>query len=71
MSGALAVADAGLLPCASFPVAAATAEVLWGTGARTVAFVVTGDDGRAAADLACTECQRACGAVGAGCAPRT
>ncbi|TWV55713.1 2-phosphosulfolactate phosphatase [Streptomyces misionensis] len=54
-TGALAVADAGLLLCASFPVARATAEVLRRSEARTAAFVITGDDGRAAADLACAE----------------
>ncbi|MEW2620396.1 2-phosphosulfolactate phosphatase [Streptomyces sp. NPDC048106] len=54
-TGALAVADAGLVLCASFPVAGTTAEVLRGTGARTVTFVVTGDDGRAEEDLACAE----------------
>ncbi|MFF5402753.1 hypothetical protein ACFY8K_01260 [Streptomyces misionensis] len=55
-AGALAVADAGLLLCASFPVVTATAEVPRGTRARTVTFVVTGDDGRAAEGLACAEC---------------
>ncbi|MFJ6662541.1 2-phosphosulfolactate phosphatase [Streptomyces sp. NPDC091383] len=54
-TGALAVADAGLMLCASFLVAGATAETLRRSGARTVTFVVTGDDGRAEEDLACAE----------------
>ncbi|MFI9808414.1 2-phosphosulfolactate phosphatase [Streptomyces sp. NPDC052301] len=51
--GALAVADAGLLLCASFVVARATAQVLRRVRPETVTFVVTGDCGRAEEDLAC------------------
>ncbi|MGW1807353.1 2-phosphosulfolactate phosphatase [Streptomyces sp. NPDC002078] len=54
-AGALAVADAGLLLCASFVVAGATAEVLRRARPKTVTFVVTGDGGRAEEDLACAE----------------
>ncbi|MGV4980714.1 2-phosphosulfolactate phosphatase [Streptomyces sp. NRAIS4] len=54
-AGALAVADAGLLLCASFVVAGATAELLRRARPRTVTFVVTGDGGRAEEDLACAE----------------
>ncbi|MFH8336681.1 2-phosphosulfolactate phosphatase [Streptomyces sp. AM6-12] len=54
-TGALAVADAGLVLCASFLVAGATAGVLRRAGARTVTFVVTGEDGRAEEDRACAE----------------
>ncbi|MGY9071091.1 2-phosphosulfolactate phosphatase [Streptomyces sp. CAS3] len=54
-AGALAVADAGLVLCASFLVAGATAEVLRRAGAPAVTFVVTGGDGRAEEDLACAE----------------
>ncbi|MFY4723131.1 2-phosphosulfolactate phosphatase [Streptomyces sp. LaBMicrA B280] len=54
-AGALAVADAGLVLCASFLVAGATAEALRRAGARAVTFVVTGGDGRAEEDLACAE----------------
>jgi 2-phosphosulfolactate phosphatase len=49
------VADAGLLLCASFVVAGATAEVLRRARPETVTFVVTGDGGRAEEDLACAE----------------
>ncbi|KOV56153.1 2-phosphosulfolactate phosphatase [Streptomyces sp. MMG1121] len=52
-AGALAVADAGLLLCASFVVAGATAELLRRARPQTVTFVVTGDGGRAEEDLAC------------------
>lgn len=54
-AGVLAVADAGLLLCASFVVAGATAEVLRRVRPQTVTFVVTGDGGRAEEDLACAE----------------
>ncbi|MFZ4237877.1 2-phosphosulfolactate phosphatase [Streptomyces murinus] len=54
-AGALALADAGLVLCASFLVAGATAEVLCRAGAPVVTFVVTGGDGRAEEDLACAE----------------
>ncbi|MFJ8091568.1 2-phosphosulfolactate phosphatase [Streptomyces griseofuscus] len=50
-----AVADAGLMLCASFLVAGATAEVLRRAGAPAVTFVVTGGAGRAEEDLACAE----------------
>lgn len=53
--GALAVADAGLVLCASFVVAGATARFLRQRGAQEVTFVVTGEDGRAEEDLACAE----------------
>ncbi|WP_249400099.1 2-phosphosulfolactate phosphatase [Streptomyces argyrophylli] len=52
-AGALAVADAGLLLCASFAVAGATAGALRRVRAQAVTFVVTGDGGRAEEDLAC------------------
>ncbi|MEU8694546.1 2-phosphosulfolactate phosphatase [Streptomyces sp. NPDC048665] len=54
-AGALAVADAGLLLCASFAVAGATAGLLRRARPRAVTFVVTGDGGRAEEDLACAE----------------
>jgi 2-phosphosulfolactate phosphatase len=54
-AGALSVADAGLLLCASFVVAGATAELLRRARPETVTFVVTGDGGRAEEDLACAE----------------
>lgn len=54
-AGALAVADAGLLLCASFVVAGATAEALRRARPETVTFVVTGDGGRAEEDLACAQ----------------
>ncbi|MFG2123074.1 2-phosphosulfolactate phosphatase [Streptomyces sp. NPDC048710] len=54
-AGALAVADARLLLCASFLVAGATAEVLRRARPDTVTFVVTGDGGRAEEDLACAQ----------------
>ncbi|GLP65243.1 putative 2-phosphosulfolactate phosphatase [Streptomyces sp. TUS-ST3] len=53
--GALAVADAGLVLCASFVVAGATARCLRERGAEEVTFVVTGEDGRAEEDRACAE----------------
>ncbi len=49
------MADAGLLLCASFAVAGATAEALRRARAQEVTFVVTGDGGRAEEDLACAE----------------
>ncbi|MER6686900.1 MULTISPECIES: 2-phosphosulfolactate phosphatase [Streptomyces] len=54
-AGALAVADAGLLLCASFAVAGATAGALRRVRAQTVTFVVTGDGGRAEEDRACAQ----------------
>lgn len=53
--GALAVADARLVLCASFVVAEATARYLRADGAEEVTFVVTGEDGRAEEDRACAE----------------
>lgn len=53
--GALAVAEATLALCASFVVAGATARALRDAGAGSVTFVATGEDGRAAEDLACAE----------------
>ncbi|MEV8597826.1 2-phosphosulfolactate phosphatase [Streptomyces sp. NPDC052012] len=53
--GALAVASAPLVLCASFVVAGATARFLKTDGFGPVTFVVTGDDGQAAEDLACAE----------------
>lgn len=53
--GALAVADAGLVLCASFVVAGATARCLRERGAQEVTFVVTGEEGRAEEDRACAE----------------
>ncbi|MFE3034861.1 2-phosphosulfolactate phosphatase [Streptomyces canus] len=53
--GALAVADARLLLCASFVVAGATARLLREHGAQEVTFVVTGEEGRAEEDRACAE----------------
>ncbi|MEU1335631.1 2-phosphosulfolactate phosphatase [Streptomyces sp. NPDC005865] len=51
--GALAVVEAELALCASFPVAGATARALAEAGAESVTFVATGEDGHAAEDLAC------------------
>ncbi|MYW62740.1 2-phosphosulfolactate phosphatase [Streptomyces sp. SID8379] len=53
--GALAVADAPLILCASFVVAGPTARFLRNAAAGPVTFVVTGEDGRADEDLACAE----------------
>ncbi|MGK5694316.1 2-phosphosulfolactate phosphatase [Streptomyces sp. URMC 128] len=53
--GALAVADAPLVLCASFVVAGATARFLRATDSGPVTFVVTGEDGQADEDLACAE----------------
>src|SRR4051812_6011304 len=53
--GALAVADARLLLCASFAVAGATAELLRREGPEAVTFVVTGDGGRAEEARACAQ----------------
>ncbi|MFI2375473.1 2-phosphosulfolactate phosphatase [Streptomyces sp. NPDC018964] len=53
--GALAVADAPLVLCASFVVAGPTARFLRSEGSGPVTFVVTGEDGRADEDLACAE----------------
>ncbi|MEU8760775.1 2-phosphosulfolactate phosphatase [Streptomyces sp. NPDC048659] len=53
--GALAVADAPVVLCASFPVAGPTARFLRAAGGGPVTFVVTGEDGRAEEDRACAE----------------
>lgn len=53
--GALAVASAPLVLCASFVVAGATARFLQTNGSGPVTFVITGEGGRAAEDLACAE----------------
>ncbi|MFF7981368.1 2-phosphosulfolactate phosphatase [Streptomyces sp. NPDC007901] len=53
--GAMAVAGARLLLCASFVVAGATAAVLRRERPQAVTFVVTGDGGRADEDLACAQ----------------
>ncbi|MFA7768260.1 2-phosphosulfolactate phosphatase [Streptomyces sp. NRRL S-448] len=53
--GALAVASSPLVLCASFVVAGATARFLKSEGSGPVTFVVTGDAGQAAEDLACAE----------------
>lgn len=53
--GALAVASAPLVLCASFVLARATEVFLKTDGSGPVTFVVTGDDGQAAEDLACAE----------------
>ncbi|MEV0185286.1 2-phosphosulfolactate phosphatase [Streptomyces sp. NPDC050625] len=53
--GALAVADARLLLCASFVVAEATARVLRHARPDAVTYVVTGDGGQAEEDLACAQ----------------
>ncbi|MCC9309541.1 2-phosphosulfolactate phosphatase [Kitasatospora sp. RB6PN24] len=53
--GALAVRDAGLVLCASFAVADATARLLHGRPSSSVTFVITGDDGTAPEDRACAE----------------
>ncbi|MER6471414.1 2-phosphosulfolactate phosphatase [Streptomyces collinus] len=53
--GALAVASTPLVLCASFVVAGATARFVKTDGSGPVTFVVTGDDGQAAEDLACAE----------------
>jgi 2-phosphosulfolactate phosphatase len=62
--GALAVKEASLVLCAGFVVAEATAQILRARKARSVTFVVTGEDGRAEEDLACAQyiAQRAAGA---------
>ncbi|KAA0940576.1 2-phosphosulfolactate phosphatase [Streptomyces apricus] len=53
--GALAVADAPLVLCASFVVAGPTARFLREQARGPVTFVVTGGEGRAEEDLACAE----------------
>jgi 2-phosphosulfolactate phosphatase len=53
--GALAVADAPLVLCASFVVAGATARFLRAGDCGPVTFVVTGEGGQADEDLACAE----------------
>ncbi|WP_406729947.1 2-phosphosulfolactate phosphatase [Streptomyces sp. GD-15H] len=53
--GALAVASAPLVLCASFVVAGATTRFLQTEGCGPVTFVVTGEEGRADEDLACAE----------------
>ena len=59
-AGALAVAGAGTLLCASFAVALPTADLLRRMRPEAVTFVVTGDDGRAEEDLACAQYIAAC-----------
>lgn len=53
--GALAVADAPLVLCASFVVADATARLLRGHADGPVTFVITGENGTAEEDRACAE----------------
>ncbi|MFF9395242.1 2-phosphosulfolactate phosphatase [Streptomyces griseoluteus] len=53
--GALAVASAPMVLCASFVAAGATARFLRTDGSGPVTFVVTGDGGQASEDLACAE----------------
>ncbi|MFF8911078.1 2-phosphosulfolactate phosphatase [Streptomyces olivaceoviridis] len=53
--GALVVASASLVLCASFVAAGATARFLKTEGSGPVTFVVTGDAGQATEDLACAE----------------
>ncbi|MER5637172.1 2-phosphosulfolactate phosphatase [Kitasatospora sp. NPDC002227] len=53
--GARAAQGAGLLLCASFAVAGATAELLRRHSPAEVTYVVTGEGGRAEEDLACAE----------------
>jgi 2-phosphosulfolactate phosphatase len=53
--GALAVKEASLVLCAGFVVAEATARLLRARPGGSVTFVVTGEGGRAAEDLACAE----------------
>jgi 2-phosphosulfolactate phosphatase len=53
--GALAVRDAGLVLCAGFTVADATARLLRARRPSRVAFVVTGEEGAAPEDRACAE----------------
>ncbi|MFC9595300.1 2-phosphosulfolactate phosphatase [Streptomyces sp. NPDC056944] len=53
--GALAVADAPLVLCASFVVAGPTARFLRSEDSGPVTFVVTGEEGRADEDLACAQ----------------
>ncbi|GAA4840184.1 2-phosphosulfolactate phosphatase [Kitasatospora terrestris] len=64
--GALAVREAGLVLCAGFVVAGATAELLRERGCGDVTFVVTGEDGRAEEDLACAQYIAALAAAGDG-----
>jgi 2-phosphosulfolactate phosphatase len=53
--GALSVADAEIVLCASFVVAEATSSFLVNQKPDEVTFVVTGDDGHAEEDMACAE----------------
>jgi 2-phosphosulfolactate phosphatase len=53
--GAVAAKQAERLYCASFLTAAATAGAILRTGAEEAYFVITGEDGAAAEDLACAE----------------
>jgi 2-phosphosulfolactate phosphatase len=53
--GAVAARKAASLYCAGFVCAAATAQALRDAGPGRVAFVVTGDGGKAEEDLACAE----------------
>jgi 2-phosphosulfolactate phosphatase len=54
-TGALAARHAGLLLCASFVVADATADLLRAIAADDITFVITGDHGNAEEDRACAE----------------
>ncbi|MEU0698784.1 2-phosphosulfolactate phosphatase [Streptomyces niveus] len=53
--GALAVKEASLVLCAGFVVAEATARLLRTRECDSVTFVVTGEDGHAEEDLACSQ----------------
>lgn len=54
-AGALGVADADVVLCASFVVAQATARHLRKLAPEHVVFVITGDNGNAEEDLACAQ----------------
>ncbi|MFD8247092.1 2-phosphosulfolactate phosphatase [Nocardia sp. NPDC059691] len=54
-AGALGVADADVVLCASFVVAQATARLLRKLAPEHVVFVITGDNGSAEEDLACAQ----------------
>ena len=54
-AGALAAREASLVLCASFVVAGATARLLQARASGSVTLVVTGEDGHADEDLACTQ----------------
>lgn len=53
--GAVAVQDAELIVCSSFPVAGATARLLRERNRDDITYVVTGENGTAKEDLACAE----------------